>query len=456
MKLTLNPYTLIIKDEGRLLFILSDTDNPIITAIDDEKLLTLQQMHERAFIDQTELCGIFGEQTVKALSMTGSFLPASVDTESMLSRTNAFFMSHNMPNARAALMNKKVLILGCGGIGTHMAWHMTALGIAKITLVDFDTVEKSNFNRQLLFDNTDIGKDKASVLKDKLAAVNPDIEIETVNKRIGTEKDLEDICTSDKFDLIIKALDTPTEFPVWLDNVAQRNKLTYVSGITMRENVLIGPSYVPDVSKRGMSELLNLKKTEASEKLYGTSPSLGIMLYNISDELAIEAFKLLTGYGKPKYIDTILCRNVFTDESHYIGENHNPEITVGVDTNGITKKELVLNIAVMIALTVAGLFEGCFLPVAFAAAIALPLYIYKSRIDAVRCAFINASVYSIGVLVALIRTVDISTPLALISSAAILFGIHSALTLLVCATTYFIKGLIIWHQNKKKQKSADS
>lgn len=110
----------------------------------------------------------------------------------------------------------------------------------------------------------------------------------------------------------------------------------------------------------------------------------------------------------------------------------------------------------MIALTVAGLFEGCFLPVAFAAAIALPLYIYKSHIDGVRCAFINASVYSIGVLVALIRTIDISTPLALITSAAILFGIHSALTLLICAMTYFIKRLIIRHQNKKNQKSADS
>lgn len=456
MKLTLNPYALIIKNEGKLLFILSDADNPIISAIDDEKLLTLQQMHEGVFIDQTELCRIFGEQTVKALLMTGSFLPVSVDTESMFSRTNAFFMSHNMPNARATLMNKKVLILGCGGIGTHMAWHMTALGIAKLTLVDFDTVEKSNFNRQLLFDNTDIGKDKAAVLKEKLAAVNPDIVIETVNKRIGSEEDLENICTSDKFDLIIKALDTPTEFPVWLDHVAQRNKLTYISGITMRENVLIGPSYVPDVSKHGMSELLNLKNSGNSKKLYGTSPSLGIMLYNISDELAIEAFKLLTGYGKPKYIDTILFRNVFTDESHYIGKNNNPRKTVGIDTNGSIKKELVLNIAVMIAFTVAGLFEGCFFPVAFAAAIALPIFIYKSHSDAVRCAFINASVFSIGILVTLIKTVDISTPLTLISSAALLFSIHSALTLLICATTYFIKGLIIRQQNKKHQNGAYS
>lgn len=456
MKLTLNPYTLIIKDENRLLFILSDANNPIISEIEDEKLLTLQQLHEGAFLDQTALCKIFGEQTVKDLLMTGAFLPVSVDTESMFSRTDAFFMSHNMPNARASLASKKVVILGCGGIGTHMAWHMVSLGIAQLTLVDFDVVEKSNFNRQLLFDNADIGRDKAKVLKEKLTAVNSDIVIEVINKRISSEEDLESICTADKFDLIIKALDTPAEFPAWLDNVAQRNKLTYVSGITMRENILIGPSYVPNVSKHGMSELLNLKNLGTSEKLYGTSPSLGIMLYNISDELAIEAFKLLTGYGKPKYIDNILCRNILTDESHYIGEYNNQEKKTVVDTNRSTKKELVLNIAVMIVLTVAGFFESFFFPVAFVAAIALPLFIYRSCSDAVRCAFINASVYSIGVLVALIKTVDISTQLTLISSAAILFGIHSALTLLICATTYFLSRLIIRKQNRKHLNGTDS
>lgn len=443
MKLTLNPYTLIIKDENKLMFILSDANNPIVSGIDEEKLLSLRQMHEGAFVDQTELCRLFGEQTVKDLSMTGSFLPVSVDTESMFSRTNAFFMSHNMPNARSSLMSKSVLILGCGGIGTHMAWHMAALGIAKLTLVDYDTVEKSNFNRQLLFDNADTGRDKAEVLKEKLSAVNSEIAIEIINKRICSEEDLENICISDNFDLIIKALDTPAEFPIWLDNVARRNELTYISGITMRENVLIGPSYVPGVSKHGMSELLNLKNQETSEKLYGTSPSLGIMLYNISDELAIEAFKLLTGYGKPKYIDKILCRNIITDDSHYIGGNSDSKKKNAFDREESTKKELAMNFIVMIALTAAGLSEGFFFPIAFLVAIVLPLFIYKSCNDAVRCAFINASISSIGVLITLIKTVDISTPLTLVSSAAILFGIHSALTLLICVITYFIKSVSI-------------
>lgn len=243
--------------------------------------------------------------------------------------------------------------------------------------------------------------------------------------------------------MIIKALDTPAEFPIWLDNVARKNELTYISGITMRENVLIGPSYVPGVSKHGMSELLNLKNPGTSEKLFGTSPSLGIMLYNISDELAIEAFKLLTGCGKPKYIDKILCRNIFTDESHYIDGNSDSKKKTVIDRDESTKKELTMNIIVMIALTTAGLFEGSFFPVAFLAAIVLPLFVYKSCIDAVRCAFINASISSIGVLITLVKTVDISTPLTLVSSAAILFGIHSVLTLLICAITYFIKRVSI-------------
>lgn len=168
-----------------------------------------------------------------------------------------------------------------------------------------------------------------------------------------------------------------------------------------------------------------------------------IMLYNISDELAIEAFKLLTGYGKPKYIDKILCRNIFTDESHYIDGNSDSKKKTVFDRDESTKKELTMNIIVMIALTAAGLSEGFFFPIAFLAAIVLPLFIYKSCSDAVRCAFINASISSIGVLITLIKTVDISTPITLVSSAAMLFGIHSALTLLICVITYFIKRVSI-------------
>lgn len=108
-----------------------------------------------------------------------------------------------------------------------------------------------------------------------------------------------------------------------------------------------------------------------------------------------------------------------------------------------------MNIIVMIALTTAGLFEGFFFPVAFLAAILLSLFIYKSCSDAVRCAFINASISSIGVLITLIKTVEISTPIALVSSAAILFGIHSALTLLVCVITYSIKRVSIKKQSDR-------
>ncbi len=436
MKLTLNPYALIIKDSNRLIFILSDTDNPIVVEFTEKHLQMLKKMHEGEFIEYEVLCRIFGEKVIRELFNSGCFLQTRIDTESLFSRTDAFFMSHNMPIAREKLKNKKVLILGCGGIGTHMAWHMVTLGIEKLTIVDFDTVEKSNFNRQLIFDNFDIGKEKVNALKEKLSAINPDIKIEAIVKCIESEKDLENICTSDKYDLVIKALDTPTNFPIWLDKVAQRYQLPYITGITMRENVLIGPSFIPGKSQYGLSELMGIDGTETSEKLYGISPSLGIMLYNISDELSVEAFKILTGYGAPKYIDTVLCRNILTDERHYLGNPNRLEKNSNSSTPENSKKELLLDIIVMIILAVAGICQSFFIPVSFVAAISLPLLIYKSSNDVVRCAFLNASIFSIGLLVTLISTINLTTSIAFISSVSILFSIHSALILLICSITH--------------------
>ena len=95
-----------------------------------------------------ELCRMFDTSFIDELMCTGCPVPitidTSIDTSSLYSRINAFFLTHNMPNVRENLSDKKILILGCGDIGTHMAWHMATLGVKKVTLVNFDTVEVSN------------------------------------------------------------------------------------------------------------------------------------------------------------------------------------------------------------------------------------------------------------------------------------------------------------------------
>ena len=59
------------------------------------------------------------------------------------------------------MKSKTVLILGCGGVGTHAAWNLAALGVGKLVLLDCDAVELSNLNRQLLYDVNDIGKQRS-------------------------------------------------------------------------------------------------------------------------------------------------------------------------------------------------------------------------------------------------------------------------------------------------------
>ena len=437
MKLTLNPFALVIKMNEIYNFILSDHTNPLQVELTEKQRKILEKMNKGEFYSYEELSDIFGKGVVDALMKAGCFVSETIDTHSLYSRTNAFFLTHNMSDARAKLSDKKVIILGCGGIGTHMAWHMATLGVSKITLVDFDIVEVNNLNRQLLFDVQDAGKPKIRVLKDKLKAINKDIVVETIQAKIMSEDELEKICLRDNFDLVIKALDAPAEFPVWLDNVVRKHNLKYITGITMRQNVLIGPSYVPGISHYGWSDLMDIRNNTA-EKVYGTAPSIGIMLYHISDELAIEAFKILTGYGQPKYIDKILCENIFTDEEQIFQKGNTDNNKNSDSYNGTNWKTLILNIILMIFLAIATASVRWLIPVALVVGMLLPFFIYRTRQDVVRCTFVNATIFSAGLIVQVINTVNLTSLAVLVSTLIILFGVHSIVTLFLCMVNYFV------------------
>ena len=430
MKFTLDPFALVIKAEEKYNFFLCNNIAEQITP-SEKQIQVLDSMSKGEFYTYEELCDFFGKAFVDKLISSGSFVSENIDISSIFSRTNAFFKTHDMPDARKRLSKQKVLILGCGGIGTHMAWHMATLGVSKITLVDFDTVEVSNLNRQLLFDVNDAGKKKVEVLKSKLEAINTDIIIEAVTTKISSENELESICLCDDYDLIIKALDSPVEFPIWLDNISKKHDLTYIAGITMRDTALIGPSFIPNKSMYGWSDLTDIGKNKA-EKVYGTAPSLGIMLYHISDELAVEAFKIMTGYGKPKFTDKILARNLITDEEHIIQKDNASIDAPYKQAEHTDGKLVVLNVLLVITLAVAGMRINWFIPIALFAAVALPLFICRTSLNVTRCAFINAAVLSLVSMVHYLSVVVVSSVSNLIYSAIVLFWLYSALTLAIC------------------------
>ena len=75
------------------------------------------------------------------------------------------------------ISKNSAVIIGCGGLGTNAAVHLAGAGIGKLLLVDFDTVEERNLNRQFFYSKDDLGKEKCRVLAEKLRSYSPEIKI---------------------------------------------------------------------------------------------------------------------------------------------------------------------------------------------------------------------------------------------------------------------------------------
>ena len=78
------------------------------------------------------------------------------------------------------LLKSRVLIVGAGGLGSPVAIYLTALGIGKIGIIDNDKVEISNLNRQIIFSNYDIKKNKSLTAINNLKKLNPDIQTKII------------------------------------------------------------------------------------------------------------------------------------------------------------------------------------------------------------------------------------------------------------------------------------
>lgn len=99
-----------------------------------------------------------------------------------------------------------VLVAGLGGVGAYAAEQLARAGIGKLTLVDGDTIQPSNRNRQLLALKSSEGKDKTQLMAERLRDINPEIELRLVQDFIKDEKT--ENLLEEPFDYIIDAIDS--------------------------------------------------------------------------------------------------------------------------------------------------------------------------------------------------------------------------------------------------------
>jgi adenylyltransferase/sulfurtransferase len=106
----------------------------------------------------------------------------------------------------------KVLLIGAGGLGSPSGMYLAAAGVGTIGIVDYDTVDFSNLQRQIVHGTPDVGRPKLDSARDRLHAINPEIEIKTYNTALSSENALELFAP---YDIIVDGTDNfPTRYLV--------------------------------------------------------------------------------------------------------------------------------------------------------------------------------------------------------------------------------------------------
>ena len=105
---------------------------------------------------------------------------------------------------QAKLASGSVLIVGAGGLGSPSSIYLTAAGVGRIGLVDFDRVDETNLHRQVLYGTSDVGRPKLDAAREHLRDLNPDVAIETHATRLTSENALEILAN---YDVIVDGTD---------------------------------------------------------------------------------------------------------------------------------------------------------------------------------------------------------------------------------------------------------
>jgi len=102
------------------------------------------------------------------------------------------------------ISNSKILVIGAGGLGSPILMYLAASGVKELGICDFDVVDETNLQRQILFNDKSVGKDKALEAKTKITELNPNVKVSVFNEMI-TSKNAENIVKD--FDLVIDGSD---------------------------------------------------------------------------------------------------------------------------------------------------------------------------------------------------------------------------------------------------------
>ena len=130
--------------------------------------------------------------------------PLTLTPEQVKRYSRHIIMSDVGSKGQRALMGAKALIIGAGGLGSPSAIYLSLAGVGTVGIVDFDVVELSNLQRQILHHTADVGRPKVQSAVDNIKSYNPDVNVVVHETRLESENAMEIIS---QYDLVINGAD---------------------------------------------------------------------------------------------------------------------------------------------------------------------------------------------------------------------------------------------------------
>ncbi|WP_096285385.1 adenylyltransferase/sulfurtransferase MoeZ [Mycobacterium ahvazicum] len=235
-------------------------------------------------------------------------LPPLVDAAGELSRDEVARYSRHLiipdlgVDGQKRLKNARVLVIGAGGLGAPALLYLAAAGVGTIGIVDFDVVDESNLQRQIIHGTADVGRAKAQSARDSIHAINPLVAVRLHEFRLEAGNAVE---LFSQYDLIIDGTDNfATRYLV--NDAAVLAGKPYIWGSIYRFEGQVSVFWEDaPADQAGNERGLNYRDLYPEPPPPGMVPScaeggvLGIICASIASVMGTEAIKLITGIGEP-------------------------------------------------------------------------------------------------------------------------------------------------------------
>lgn len=249
------------------------------------------------------------------LDIRSSESPARLPTDELerYDRQLAYFGFFETPDRnryrmQRSLAEASVTIIGLGGVGNWVSWHLAMMGVGRLTLVDHDVIELSNLNRQGLYLPSELGMTKVEVASRRLSVVNPKASICSIQQMVTGPEDVKQV--AHESDVLVLTADQPVvQIRRWVSEACVSESCPWVQGSLDAYLLQVGPFYHPpdtgcfscrEIAIRARDPVsYDARIAAAMHSPRPRPPLIGPLCGFVGAAVAMDVVRFLTGIHRP-------------------------------------------------------------------------------------------------------------------------------------------------------------